>query len=143
MKHDPFAMGCAWNWTLDGPLSREINPTAGFKLPPARLIEVEPAVAVTTPPQSLLTLGDAATTSPAGKLSVNAIPVKGTSTGGGVPLLLFGLVMVKLSKDVPFWKVVSGRKTLLMVGGMATLRLAVAVLPVPPLVEVAFPVVFV
>jgi hypothetical protein len=45
-----LAMGCGWNWTLDPPLSREINPTAGFKLPPARLIEVEPAVAVTTPP---------------------------------------------------------------------------------------------
>ena len=143
MKHDPLAMGCGWNWILDGPLSREINPTAGFKLPPARLIEVEPAVAVTTPPQSLLTLGDGAITRPAGKLSVNAIPVSATSVRVGSMAELFGLVMVKLNKDVPFCTVVSGKKTSLMVGGMATLRLAVAVLPVPPLVEVTFPVVLV
>src|SRR5712691_5895091 len=141
MKHDPLAMGCGWNWILDPLLSREINPTAGPTLPPDRLIEDEPAVAVTTPPQSLLTLGDGAITRPAGKLSVNAIPVSVMSLFGGV-LLLFGLVMVKLSNDVPFWKVVSGTKTLLMVGGKATNRVAEAAPPVPPLVELTAPVLF-
>ena len=56
-------------------------------------------------------------------------------------MLLFGLVMVKLSNDVPFWKVVSGTKTLLMVGGRATNKVADAVPPVPPLVELTAPVV--
>lgn len=62
--------------------------------------------------------------------------------GGGVPLLLFGLVMVKLTRDVPFWTVELGTKTLLMVGGKATNKVADAEPPVPPLVELTGPVVF-
>jgi len=40
-------------------------------------------------------------------------------------------------------KMVVGLKDLVMLGGLATVRLALAVLPVPPLVEVTAPVVLV
>ena len=44
-------------------------------LPPVRLAEDAPAVAVAVPPQVLFKFGVGATTRPAGKLSVNASPV--------------------------------------------------------------------
>jgi len=145
MKHDPLAAGCLpLPWGCDAsldPLVRRLNPLAGLKLPPARLRDEEPGTAVTIPPQSLLKLLDDAIANPAGNASVNAIPVNVTSLSGGV-LPLFGLVMVKLNKDVPFWTVVSGKKSLLIVGGLATARFADAVFPVPPLVELTGPVAF-
>src|SRR6185312_13871569 len=51
--------------------------------------------------------------------------------------------MVNVNEVVPFSGIVAAPKTLVIVGGEATVRLADAVLPVPPLVEVTFPVVFV
>ena len=53
----------------------------------------------------------------------------------------FGLVMVKVSEVVPFSGIADAPNALLMVGGEATVMLAEAVLPVPPLVEVTLPVV--
>src|SRR5258705_684085 len=99
-------------------------------------MEDEPGVAVTVPPQSLLSsLGDAITR-PSGKLSANAIPVSVTFVFGS----LFGLLMVKLNKVVPFGVTLSGRKSLLIVGGKATPKVADAELPMPPLVELTAPV---
>ena len=66
------------------------------------------------------------TTKPAGKLSVNATPVSGSA--------VFELVMVKLNVVAPLNGIVVAPKDLAMVGGAATLRLAEAVLPLPPLV---------
>jgi hypothetical protein len=98
MKHDP----------ADGPrgaddtrIRRGAKGMAGASDPPVRVMAPEPTAAVTVPPQSLLVTPGAATTKPAGKLSVNAIPVRLTSLFGGVELLL-GLLMVKLTNDVPF-----------------------------------------
>ena len=108
----------------------------------------EPGTAVTVPSQSLLkALGDA-TTRPAGRLSVKAIPVRVTGLLGATRPQLgsagsqLGLVMVKLSKDVPPCTVVAGTNSLLMVGGLATIKVADAVPPVPPLVELTAPVLF-
>ena len=70
---------------------------------------------------------------PAGNESVNETPVS--------PRLVFGFVMVKVSEVVPFSKMLDAPNALLMVGGAATVRLAVAVLPVPALVEVTAAVV--
>src|SRR5438874_953165 len=102
-------------------------------VPFARVIEPEPGTAVTVPPQSLLTPLGLATTRPAGRLSVNATPVSGMG-------FTVGLVMLKKTATVPFRATLSAEKNLVMVGGVATVKLAVAVLPVPPLVEVTLPV---
>ena len=51
--------------------------------------------------------------------------------------------MVNVSEVVPFSGMLAAPNTLVMVGGVATVKLADAVLPVPPLVEVTLPVVLV
>src|SRR5438270_637211 len=95
---------------------------------PERVTVPVPAVAVIVPPPQLpeSPLG-VATTSPAGKLSVNATPVSET-------VLLIGLVMAKVNDVEPFNGTVAGPNDFVMAGGVATLRLAEAVLPVPPFV---------
>lgn len=103
--------------------------------PADRLTLVAPAVALAVPPQVLLSNGVDATTRPTGSVSVNA---SAEST-----LLEFGLVMLKVSDVVPFSGMLSAPNDFVIDGGAATLRLAVAVLPVPPLVDVTAPVVLV
>ena len=105
------------------------------RVPVARLTEPAPAKAVAVPPQLLVKAGGVATTKPAGRVSVKASPVREV-----VPL---GLVMVKVSEVVPLSGMVDAPKALVMVGGAATVKLAVAVFPVPPFVEVTLPVVLV
>lgn len=117
------------------------NPTAGPRSPPVRVMTDEPGSAVTVPSQLLLRLLGVAITKPVGKLSVNAIPVRVTSEFGKFEKL-FGLLMVKLNRVVWFWLMVSGRKSLLIVGAKATDKVAVASAPVPPLSEVTGPVSF-
>src|SRR5262249_9788922 len=56
---------------------------------------------------------------------------------------VFGLLMLNVSDVVPFSGMLAAPKALLIDGGLATVKLAVAVLPVPPLVEVTAPVVLV
>ena len=107
----------------------------GASEPPVKVIELEPATAVTVPPQVSVTWLGVATTSPAGKLSVNEMPVKVT--------LVFWLLMVKLTPTVEFWPTALAPKLFAIVGGAATVRVSEAVLPVPPLVELTFPLVFV
>ncbi len=75
-----------------------------------------------------------ATTKPAGRLSVNASPVSG---------VVFGFCMLKVSEVVPFRGIWDTPNCLVMVGGASTVRLAEAVLPVPPLIEFTGPVVLV
>src|SRR5215470_15749119 len=104
-------------------------------VPPDRLTELAPPVAVAVPPQVLFRLGVDATTSPAGRLSVNANPVSVT--------LLFGLLMLIVSKVVPFSGIFVGANVLVTLGALATVRVAVLlVAPVPPFVELTAPVVF-
>src|SRR5258707_945439 len=113
------------------------EPAAGdaVSVPPERLMVLLPANAVIVPlPHEPVTLGVAATTTPAGKLSVKATPLSA--------LAVFGLVMVKLSVLVAFNAMLVGLKALLMVGGATTVRLAVLLaVPVPPSVELMAPVV--
>src|SRR6266853_1481650 len=100
------------------------EPAAGeaVKVPPDRLMVLLPAVAVIVPlPQEPVTLGVAATTRPAGKLSVNATPLRA--------LAVFGLVMVKLSVLLAFNAMLVGLKALLIVGGATTVMEAFAVVP--------------
>lgn len=105
-------------------------------VPPARLADPDPATAVDTPPQVLVKPLGVAITNPAGKLSVNAIPVR-------LIVLMAGFEILKVSDVVPFSGMFATPKVFAIVGGAATDRFAVAVLPVPPFVEVTFPVVLV
>ena len=67
---------------------------------------------------------------PAGSESVNATPVSAT--------VVLGLVIVKVSDDVALTRIDEGVKRLVISGGdtTPTSSVALAVLPVPPLVEV-------
>ncbi len=114
------------------------DPAAGdaVSVPPDKLTVPLPATAVIVPlPQLPVSPFGVATTRPAGRLSVKATPLRAT--------LVFGFVMVKLSEVEPFSGMEAAPKDLVMVGAAATVRFAEAVLPVPPLVEVTFPVVLV
>ena len=76
-----------------------------------------------------------ATCRPAGSVSLNAMPVSAR--------LALGLLSVKVSDVFAFNRMLAAPKALVIVGGAATVRLAEAVLPVPPLVDDTFPVVLV
>ena len=101
--------------------------------PPDRLIEPEPATAVTVPPQTPLKPFGVATTSPAGNVSLNAMPLS--------DVLAFGLLIVNVNKVEPLSGIVAAPKALLIVGGAATFNVAEAVKPAPPCVEETTPVV--
>jgi hypothetical protein len=58
-------------------------------------------------------------------------------------MLVLGLLMLRLRVVVPFSGMVVAPKLFVILGGEATVRLADAVLPVPPLVAVTLPLVFV
>jgi hypothetical protein len=102
---------------------------------PVRLIEPDPAAAVTVPVQVVTNPFGVATCKPAGRVSLNATPVSAR--------LELGLLSVKVSEVFAFSRMLAAPKALVIVGGAATLRFAEAVLPVPPLVEVTLPVVLV
>src|ERR1700722_290881 len=107
------------------------------KVAPARMIDEDPAAAVIVPaPQEPANALGVDTTKPAGRLSVNAKPVSATA-------FATGLLIVKLSEVEPFNGSVAAPNVLVIAGGLATVTLAVAVLPVPPFVELTAPVVFV
>ena len=105
------------------------------KLPLDKLTEDEPPTAVAVPPQVLLRLGVEAIVRPAGRLSVNAIPVSATNP--------FGFWMVKVSEVVPLSGTLAAPNNLVMAGGAATVRFAVLlagpVAPMPLVVEVIAP----
>lgn len=91
--------------------------------PPLKLIAVLPAVGANVPPQVFVAPGVAATSKPAGKLSVIAKPVSVNA---------FGLVKLIVSVDVPLTGMLVGEKLLATVGAAATVNVAEAVPPAPP-----------
>jgi hypothetical protein len=102
--------------------------------PPLKLTLVAAGFAVNVPPQPVLVaIGVASTSTPAGKLSLNEMPLSDS-----LPL---GLLIVKVSVEVSPTLIGVGEKALLKFGGVPTVSVAVPVLPVPPLVEVTLPVV--
>ena len=66
----------------------------GPNIPPAKLMDDEPAIAVIVPPQLLVRSLGESSTSPPGRLSAKEIPVS--------DVFVFGLLIVKLNKVVPF-----------------------------------------
>src|ERR1051326_5495236 len=85
------------------------------------------AVVVSVPPQTEEVA--LATVSPVGSVSVKATPVSAST-------LPAGLVMVNWSEVVAFSAIVEGLNSFAIDGGATTWTVAVAVLPVPPSVEV-------
>ena len=108
-------------WTF----TATVQELLAASVPADRLTMPEAAVAVVVPPQVLDKPLGVATTRPAGKVSVNAKPVK------LVPVL--ELVMVKVSEVVPLSVMVGAPKALVMLGAATTVRVAV-LLPVPTVV---------
>ncbi len=105
-------------------------------LAPDRLITPVPAVAVTVPPQVLVTLGVPETTSVAlptppltGSVSLKATPVRSPTA------VVLGLVMVKVRVLSVFKGTLVGLKALLIVGGATTVSEVLEVLPVPAIVS--------
>jgi len=103
-------------------------------VPPVRLMLLPPAVADGVPLQLFVSPFGVATSTPAGSVSVNATPVNATP--------LFGFWIVNVNVLVPFSGMVFGLNALAMLGGLATVRVAVAAAPVPPFVELTGPVLF-
>lgn len=100
----------------------------GANVAPDKDTDDEPAVAVAVAPlQVVFRLLGVATTSPAGRLSVNAIPFNVEFT-----LLL---LMEKVRLVVPLRGMVAAPKALLIDGGLMTVRLADDVFPLPASVE--------
>ena len=114
-----------------------VDPAVGdaVNVPPDRLMLPLAAVAVIVPlPHDPVTFGGVATTTPDGKLSVNATPLSATP--------VFGLVMLKLNVLLAFNGMLVGLNDLIMLGGLATVRVADAAAPLPPSVELIGPVLF-
>jgi hypothetical protein len=128
LTFEPGAVGVTLTTTVHVPLAAMV--------PPEKLSDVLPAAGanVEEPQPLVLALGDAATCNPAGKESVKATPVS------AVPA--FGFVIVKVSVLTPPTATGFGENALAILGGESTVSVSAPVLPVPPLVEVTFPVVF-
>ena len=109
-------------------LIENVQDAAAARVAPVRLTLLPPAATVMVPPphEPVRPLG-VATTSPAGNVSENATPVSAVEA--------LGLVIVKLSDDVPPTRIDEGEKVLSIAGGVGgaafTVRCAVAVLPGP------------
>src|SRR5580704_6351532 len=107
--------------------SETVQEALAARVPPERLAEPLPDTAVAVPPLVLFRLLGVATISPAGRLSVNAIPFT-------VELTL-GLLTVKVRLVVPFSGIVAAPNALVIVSGLITVRFAEAVFPLPASVE--------
>jgi hypothetical protein len=106
--------------------SEMLHELLAATVPPLKLAEPEPASAVVVPAHVLIRLFGVATASPAGKLSLKATPVRP---------MVFVLVIVNVRLVLVFSVIELAPNTLLIVGGLATVMLAVPVFPVPPFVE--------
>jgi len=100
-----------------------VQEAPGARLAPLRLVEEDPATAVAVPLHVEFRFDGVATTNPAGKLSVKAIPLNVKFASG--------LVTVKVRLVVPFSGTVVAPNALRMVGGFITVRFAEAVFPLP------------
>jgi hypothetical protein len=107
--------------------SDTVQDAPGARVEPVKLAEKDPATAVAVPPQVEIRFVGAATRSPAGRKSVNAIPLSVEFT--------LGLVTVKVRLVVPFTGIVATPKAFVIVGGLMTVKVAELVFPLPASVE--------
>jgi hypothetical protein len=119
----PAVVPCTLTTTVHEPLDASD--------PPDKLTLPEADTAVTTPPHEFVMPFGVATTRPAGNVSVNARPLSAKFE--------FGLVFVNVSDVVPLSGIVAAPKPFVIVCTDATVSVALAVLPVPPFVELTAP----
>jgi hypothetical protein len=89
--------------------TEKLHDALGFRLAPDKLTLFVPSTAVIVPPHVPVKPLGVASTSPAGKLSLKAIPFR--------VVALLGLLMVKLSEIVPLRGIEAAPNFLLMLGG--------------------------
>ena len=111
----------------------QTEPVAGeaVNVPPDRLRLLLPAIAMIVPlPHEPDTFGVGATTSPAGRLSVNPTPLR--------PLVIFGLLIVKLNVLMEFNGILAGVNAFVIVGltgtGLTVTTVAADGAPVQPFI---------
>jgi hypothetical protein len=110
----PGAMPVTFTDNVHDPLAASV--------PPERLMMLVPAVAVIDPAQVPLKPLGVDTISPAGRVSLNEIPVN------GVP---FGFVMVKLALVLPFSAIVDAPNAFVIVGGAGRTTMVATLLMAP------------
>jgi hypothetical protein len=115
--------------------AESVHEVFGANVLPESVNTPDPAVAAAAPVHVVVRALGVATTNPAGKLSVNAMPVSEI-------VFVAGLVIVNVKPVEAFSEMLVAPKAFTITGGVATLKFAVAVLPVPPFVEEIAPVVF-
>jgi hypothetical protein len=118
----PVTLMLNWHWELAAMVA------------PVRLMLPVPVVAVMVPPpqEPVKPLG-VVTVKPAGSVSVNPTPVS--------ELPAFGLVIVNVKLVDPPVGMVAAPNAFAIDGGPSTVKVALAVFPVPPFVELTAPVV--
>src|SRR5258708_70850 len=94
-----------------------VHEAFAASVPPDKLTDVAFATAVVVPPQVLFAFGGLARINPAGRISVNAIPVRST--------FVFGFWMVKVKVVKPPIGCKGALNDLVIVGGAATVSVAV------------------
>ena len=112
----------------------KLQEALAASVPPDKLTLPEPATAVVVPPQVLANPFGVATTSPAGKESVNATPVSDR--------LAFVLLIFIVNDVPPFSGIVAAPNTFAIVGGAATVTDALEVFPAPAVVELTVTLLF-
>jgi hypothetical protein len=112
----------------------KLQDALAANVPLDKLTLVEPATAAPVPPQVLANPFGVATTSPAGKESVNATPVSAR--------LAFGLLIEIVSDVPPFSGIVAAPNTFAIVGGPSTVTDAFEVFPAPAVVELTVTLLF-
>jgi hypothetical protein len=112
----------------------KLQDALAASVPLDKLTLAEPATPVAVPPQVLVSPFGVATTSPAGNVSVNAIPVSDK--------LAFGLLTVIVSEVPPFSGIVAAPNAFAIVGGAATVTDAFEVFPAPAVVELTVTLLF-
>ena len=104
-----------------------MHDAPGARLAPVSDTDDDPSAAVAVPPQVLVRFPGVATIRPLGRESVNATPLS--------VRLAFVLVRVNVRLVVPLSGMVAAPKTLAILGGLITVRLAEEVFPLPASVE--------
>ncbi|HEV3265425.1 MAG TPA: hypothetical protein VG014_07865 [Acidimicrobiales bacterium] len=105
-------------------LTEKVHVAPITNVPPIRVTEFDPAIAVTVPPHDPDRPFGVETTNPAGKVSVKATPVMSAK-------LVTGLVMVKVSVVDPVSAIVRSEKDLEMTGGSSARAAPALVIPTP------------
>jgi hypothetical protein len=112
----------------------KLQDALAASVPLDKLTLAEPATPAAVPPQLFVNPFGVVTTSPAGNVSVNAIPVSDAEA--------FGLLRLIVNDVLPFSAIVAAPNTFAIVGGPSTLTDAFEVFPAPAVADVTVTLLF-